>query len=96
MSGKQSDPGQPVSLGIAVLTVSDTRNENTDTSGHYLVESVKESGHKLLDKKIVIDDIKKIRAVLSQWIADESIRAVLITGGTGFTGRDSTPEAVEV
>lgn len=83
-------------LSIAVLTVSDTRNEQTDTSGQYLVESLQQSGHKLADKKIVIDDIYLIRAAISHWIADSEIQAILITGGTGFTGRDSTPEAVTV
>lgn len=81
---------------IAVLTVSDTRNESTDTSGGYLVEALTESGHQLLEKKIVIDDPYKIRAIVSQWIADEKIEVVLITGGTGFTARDTTPEAVSV
>lgn len=84
-----------VPLNIAVLTVSDTRNEETDTSGGLLVERVTSAGHKLSDKKIVIDDIYKIRAALSQWIADDSTHAILITGGTGFTSRDSTPEAVK-
>ncbi|MTI12770.1 molybdenum cofactor biosynthesis protein B [Sansalvadorimonas verongulae] len=83
-----------IPLSVAVLTVSDTRTEETDTSGHLLVEGVKEAGHKLGDKAIVKDDIYQIRAVLSRWIASEEIQAVLITGGTGFTGRDSTPEAV--
>lgn len=81
-------------LNIAVLTVSDTRSEETDTSGGLLVERAQSAGHNLSDKKIVIDDIYKIRAALSQWIADESTHAILITGGTGFTSRDSTPEAV--
>ncbi|EJL6398439.1 molybdenum cofactor biosynthesis protein B [Vibrio navarrensis] len=80
---------------IAVLTVSDTRSEENDTSGAYLVESAKEAGHHIVDKKIVIDDMYKIRAIVSQWIADESVQAVLITGGTGFTSRDSTPEALK-
>lgn len=84
------------SLGIAVLTVSDTRTDENDTSGWYLVDSVKEAGHQLVDKKIVVDDIYRIRAVLSQWIADAGIQAILVTGGTGFTGRDSTPEAASV
>ncbi|MGR6873528.1 molybdenum cofactor biosynthesis protein B [Pseudomonas sp. HK3] len=83
-----------VPLNLAVLTVSDTRNEATDTSGQLLVESLVNQGHNLSDKRIVIDDIYKIRAAVSQWIADESIQGVLITGGTGFTSRDSTPEAV--
>ena len=83
-------------LGVAVLTVSDTRNEETDTSGQYLVDSLQQEGHCLTDKKIVIDDVYLIRAVVSQWIADANVQAILITGGTGFTGRDSTPEAVRV
>ncbi|MCL6271356.1 molybdenum cofactor biosynthesis protein B [Sansalvadorimonas sp. 2012CJ34-2] len=83
-----------IPLNIAVLTVSDTRTEETDTSGHLLVDSLQAAGHKLGDKRIVIDDIYQIRAELSRWIATDKIQAVLITGGTGFTGRDSTPEAV--
>ena len=79
---------------IAVLTVSDTRTKENDTSGKFLAEALIDAGHVLSDKKIVIDDVYKIRAVVSQWIADESIQAILITGGTGFTGRDSTPEAL--
>jgi len=81
---------------IAVLTVSDTRNEATDTSGKYLVDSLTEAGHTLADKKIVIDCSYRIRAIVSAWIADDSVEAVLITGGTGFTSRDTTPEAVSV
>ncbi|WP_342607320.1 molybdenum cofactor biosynthesis protein B [Vibrio tritonius] len=80
---------------IAVLTVSDTRTEENDTSGQYFVEQLKDAGHHLADKKIVIDDIYQIRAVVSQWIADENVQVVLITGGTGFTSRDSTPEAIK-
>jgi len=83
-----------IPLNVAVLTVSDTRNEETDTSGQLLVSKLTEAGHKLGDKKIVIDDIYRIRAVLSNWIADDSTQVVIITGGTGFTSRDSTPEAV--
>ncbi|WIO74033.1 molybdenum cofactor biosynthesis protein B [Porticoccaceae bacterium LTM1] len=82
-------------LNIAVLTVSDTRTPETDTSGQLLTDSLKESGHLLVDRDIVIDDIYQIRAKLSQWIADKNIHTVLITGGTGFSGRDSTPEAVK-
>lgn len=81
---------------IAVLTVSDTRNESTDTSGGYLVEALIAAGHQLANKQIVIDDPYKIRAVVSHWIADDNIEVVLITGGTGFTARDTTPEAVSV
>lgn len=92
MSKATDDSPQP--LAIAVLTVSDTRTEEDDTSGHFLVEALQDAGHGLADKAIVVDDIYKIRAVLSAWIADEQVDAVLITGGTGFSGRDSTPEAV--
>lgn len=84
----------PQTLAVAVLTVSDTRTQESDTSGQYLVEALRESGHELADKVIVIDDIYQIRAVLSAWIADPQVDAVLVTGGTGFSGRDSTPEAV--
>jgi molybdopterin adenylyltransferase len=86
--------GQFVGLNIAVLTVSDTRQENDDTSGQYLAAQLTEAGHRLAERRIVRDDIYQIRAVVSQWIADSSVAAVLITGGTGFSGRDSTPEAV--
>jgi molybdenum cofactor biosynthesis protein B len=86
---------EPVSrLGVAVLTVSDTRSFETDTSGDYLAEQLSQAGHDLVDRQIVIDDIYQIRAILSQWIARSDIHAVLTTGGTGFSGRDSTPEAV--
>jgi len=81
-------------LNIAVLTVSDTRDESNDTSGQYLAKAAAEAGHKIEDKVIVIDDVYKLRAVVSKWIASETIQAVLITGGTGFTSRDSTPEAL--
>lgn len=81
-------------LAVAVLTVSDTRTEATDTSGQYLVDALTAAGHRAAARAIVIDDIYKIRAVLSGWIADAGIDAVLVTGGTGFSGRDSTPEAV--
>ncbi len=83
-----------VPLNIAVLTVSDTRTTETDTSGRYLAQAATEAGHQLCDHQIVKDDIYQIRAVLSQWIANPLIQCVLITGGTGFAGRDSTPEAV--
>ncbi|MGC9401739.1 molybdopterin-binding protein, partial [Vibrio genomosp. F10 str. 9ZC157] len=66
---------------IAVLTVSDTRTEENDTSGGYLAEQAKDAGHNVVDKKIVIDDMYKIRAIVSQWIADETVQAVMITGG---------------
>lgn len=82
-------------LNICVLTVSDTRNLQTDTSGGYLVQALQEAGHELYDRTLVVDCIYRIRAQISQWIADEQAQVILITGGTGFAGRDSTPEAVE-
>lgn len=81
-------------LSIAVLTVSDTRTVDNDTSGGYLIEALTAAGHKLADREVVPDDIYQLRAVVSGWIADPDIHAVLITGGTGFSGRDSTPEAI--
>lgn len=81
-------------LAIAVLTVSDTRTEDDDTSGRILVERLIAAGHRLADRAIVPDNIYRIRAVVSGWIADPAVAVVLITGGTGMTGRDSTPEAV--
>jgi len=93
---KDNTPKPFVALSIAVLTVSDTRDEDTDTSGQLLVEKLTAAGHQLHGKKIVKDDIYQIRAVLSAWIADDAVQAVIVTGGTGFSGRDSTPEAVTV
>ena len=84
------------SLAIAILTVSDTRNLDTDTSGQYLVDAVTEAGHSVADRQLVIDDIYQQRAIVSAWIADPAVEAILVTGGTGFTGRDSTPEALSV
>ncbi|MFB9887261.1 molybdenum cofactor biosynthesis protein B [Balneatrix alpica] len=81
-------------LNIAVLTVSDTRNFDTDSSGDALVEGLTDAGHFLGGRAIVKDDIYQIRAQVSQWIADAEVHAILITGGTGFTARDSTPEAM--
>ena len=84
-----------VSLNIAVLTVSDTRTLETDTSGQYLADKLVEAGHKLSDRQLLVDSLDNIRAMLTDWIADSSIQAVLITGGTGFTDRDVTPEAAQ-
>lgn len=85
-----------IPLSVAILTVSDTRTEETDRSGQALVERLERTGHRLADKSIVRDDIYQIRAIVAAWIADPDIQVVLTTGGTGFTGRDSTPEAVSV
>ena len=83
-----------VPIDIAVLTVSDTRTEETDTSGRLLVSRLEADGHRLAEKAIVPDDMYRIRACVSRWIADPGVRAVVATGGTGLTGRDGTPEAV--
>jgi len=81
-------------LTAAVLTVSDTRTAENDTSGAYLEEALRAAGHDVVDRQIVIDDVNQLRAVLSRWIADPGVEVILTTGGTGFSGRDSTPEAV--
>ncbi len=81
-------------VNIAVLTVSDTRTPENDTSGDLLVERVQSAGHNLVTRTIVKDDIYQMRAVVSGWIADPEIEAVISTGGTGFYARDSTPEAM--
>lgn len=83
-----------VPLNIAVLTVSDTRTFETDTSGQLLVDRLTEAGHFLAAHVLLKDDLYKIRAQVANWIADDTVQVVVITGGTGFTGRDSTPEAV--
>lgn len=94
MSEKKSREFIP--LGIAVLTVSDSRTEADDKSGKLLVSRLQEAGHMLVDKQIVADDIYQIRAIISQWCINDSVQAILATGGTGITGRDGTPEAISV
>ncbi|MGF1491738.1 MAG: molybdenum cofactor biosynthesis protein B [Microcoleaceae cyanobacterium] len=86
---------QFIPINIAVMTVSDTRTEETDKSGQLLCDRLLEFGHALVEKVIVPDDIYQIRAVVSRWIADEAVQAVITTGGTGVTGRDGTPEAIQ-
>jgi molybdenum cofactor biosynthesis protein B len=83
-------------LNCAVLTISDTRTLAEDTSGALLVDSIAAAGHTNAARELVRDDIYQIRSIVSQWIADPAINVVITTGGTGFTGRDSTPEAVSV
>lgn len=85
-----------IPLQIAVLTISDSRTEADDKSGAALVERLTGAGHRLAEKQIVPDDIYRIRAEVSRWIADPAVQVVLTTGGTGVTGRDGTPEAVAV
>lgn len=89
------DPSLPFyPLGMAVLTISDTRTLKTDTSGALLAERLTGAGHTLLARAIVTDDIAAIRAQLHEWLADPAIEIILTTGGTGFSPRDNTPEAV--
>ncbi len=89
-----SETREFIPLNIAVLTVSDSRDESTDKSGPLLVGMLTDAGHRLADKAIVPDDKYRIREVISRWIVDEELQVVLTTGGTGVTGRDGTPEAV--
>ena len=92
MKAKVDAPFVP--LNIAVLTVSDTRTLETDTSGQVFVDRLRDAGHNLAARVLLKDDLYKIRAQVANWIADDTVQVVLITGGTGFTERDSTPEAV--
>ncbi|MEO3998395.1 molybdenum cofactor biosynthesis protein B [Mesorhizobium sp. CAU 1732] len=84
-----------VAVGIAVLTVSDTRSLADDKSGATLAERIAEAGHRLAARDIVTDDVEQIRAIVSRWSKDDAIDVIITTGGTGFTGRDVTPEALE-
>jgi molybdenum cofactor biosynthesis protein B len=89
------DEGRPfIPVRIAVLTVSDTRSLDDDKSGATLVELIEADGHALADRDIVMDDVERIRAKVRSWIADPQIDVIITTGGTGFTGRDVTPEAI--
>jgi molybdenum cofactor biosynthesis protein B len=85
-----------IPVNIALLTVSDTRIFDNDTSGKVLREGILTAGHQLSAQQIVPDDCYQIRAIISKWIADPNIDAIISTGGTGLTGRDGTPEAVQV
>lgn len=83
-----------IPLSLCVLTVSDTRTEANDASGDYLAAALAAEGHRLHARAISPDDRYRLRAIVSQWIADPQVDGILVTGGTGFTGRDSTPEAL--
>ena len=90
------DPSKPfIPLNIAVLTISDSRALADDKSGTTLADRITAAGHHLAAREIVTDDVEKIQAQLKRWIADDGVDVVVTTGGTGFTGRDVTPEAVE-
>ncbi|MEQ5836643.1 molybdenum cofactor biosynthesis protein B [Marinobacter sp. NFXS9] len=82
-------------LNVAILTVSDSRSPAEDTSGQYLTDQANAAGHRVLERRLLPDDIYLIRALIARWIADNRIQVVMITGGTGFHERDSTPEAVK-
>jgi len=86
---------QFIALKIAVLTVSDSRSSEDDTSGATLAERIAKAGHAVAARAIVTDDVDKIRTRVKAWIADPAVDVIITTGGTGFTGRDVTPEAVE-
>lgn len=83
-----------VPVGIAVLTVSDSRGLEEDSSGRVLIERLAAAGHRLAGRAILPDDVYRIRAQVSAWIADPAVQVVISTGGTGLTGRDGTPEAL--
>jgi molybdenum cofactor biosynthesis protein B len=87
-------PADFVPLALCVLTVSDSRTAADDTSGDYLVQALTDAGHRCVDRTLLPDDRYKLRAIVSKWIADDAVDGILVTGGTGFTGRDSTPEAL--
>jgi len=89
-----TEVGEFTAVNIAILTVSDTRSEETDTSGRLLVQRLRDAGHRLAEKVILPDSIYQIRALVSKWIADPAVQVVIITGGTGMTERDHTPEAI--
>ena len=82
-------------MRIAVLTVSDTRTKKTDKSGPLLVSMIEQAGHKIAEHAVAEDDVKAIRHQVKRWIKDKEVDVVITTGGTGFTGRDVTPEAVD-
>ena len=82
-------------VNIALLTVTDTRNLDTDKSGSILVKKIKEQNHKLIDRKIVKDEINEIKKILTGWLEKKELDVIITTGGTGLTGRDITPEAIK-
>lgn len=93
-AGRMSAETDFIPLQLCVLTVSDTRTLAEDKSGDYLESALAAEGHRLFERALLPDDRYQLRALLSRWIADRSVDGVLVTGGTGFTGRDSTPEAL--
>jgi len=82
-------------VNIALLTITDTRTIENDKSGSILVKKIKESNHKLIDRKIVRDEKNEIKKILLEWVKEDNLDVIITTGGTGLTGRDITPEALE-
>jgi molybdenum cofactor biosynthesis protein B len=95
VGGRYDEAATFVPVRIAILTISDTRDEESDTSGHLLAERVNSAGHVLADRAIVADEIAAIRERIKAWTASGAVDAIVTTGGTGLTGRDVTPEAIE-
>lgn len=93
-TGRMTAQADFLPLALCVLTVSDSRHAGNDTSGDYLVDALTGAGHRLAERALLPDDRYRLRAQVSQWIADPDVDGILVTGGTGFTGRDSTPEAL--
>src|SRR5690606_1296053 len=93
-AGWMSASDQAIPLAICILTVSDSRTPDNDTSGDWLAAALQAAGHRLADRALLPDNRYLLRARVSQWIADDSVDGIVVTGGTGFTGRDSTPEAL--
>lgn len=91
---RSDEEGAFIAVNTAILTVSDTRTEESDTSGRLLADRLATAGHRLMEKAILPDNIYQIRALVSRWIADPGVQAVIVTGGTGLTDRDHTPEAI--
>ena len=94
IGGKIDETLAVTPVRVAVLTISDTRDEESDTSGHLLAGRVTAAGHALAEKRLVPDDVDAIRAQINAWVASGAVDAIVTTGGTGLTGRDVTPEAV--
>lgn len=91
---RSDEEGVFIAVNMAILTVSDTRTEESDTSGRLLADRLATAGHRLMEKTILPDNIYQIRALVSRWIADPGVQVVIVTGGTGLTDRDHTPEAI--
>jgi molybdenum cofactor biosynthesis protein B len=94
IGGKIDETLAVTPVRVAVLTISDTRDEESDTSGHLLAGRVTAAGHELAGKRLVPDDVDAIRAQINAWVESGAVDAIVTTGGTGLTGRDVTPEAV--